>query len=200
MVGNCFEIIRVSLVPTSWTWLTTSYTETWRSICDNVHHYSLDYVTGFKKTQLPHIRYQTYDFTRHGLLAQCTCIFHCVPCSNSQVWFLWQLISDSVLASSGDFPPLAGHGSLLLVLKGLGKLRRAGQYLSSSVVMLWAQRRSNRTPNWTSGFQSSLYWAHPPLLLLPRAIIITLMKKKLLKITWILGVWKLFTHTITANE
>ena len=30
---------------------------------------------------LPHTQYQTYDFTRNGLLAQCTIIFHCVPYS-----------------------------------------------------------------------------------------------------------------------
>ena len=28
-----------------------------------------------------HTQYQTYDFTRNGLLAQYTIIFHCVPCS-----------------------------------------------------------------------------------------------------------------------
>ena len=38
-------------------------------------------VTGFEKTRLPHTQYQTYDFTRNGLLAQYTIIFHCWPCS-----------------------------------------------------------------------------------------------------------------------
>ena len=38
-------------------------------------------MTGFEKTRLPHTQYQTYDFTRNGLLAQYTIIFHCVPCS-----------------------------------------------------------------------------------------------------------------------
>ena len=38
-------------------------------------------MTRFEKTQLPHTQYQTYDYIRNGLLAQCTIIFHCVPCS-----------------------------------------------------------------------------------------------------------------------
>ena len=38
-------------------------------------------MTGFEKTQLPHAQYQTYNFTRNGLLAQYTIIFHCVPYS-----------------------------------------------------------------------------------------------------------------------
>ena len=38
-------------------------------------------MTGFEKPELPHTQYQTYDFTRNGLLAQYTIIFHCVPCS-----------------------------------------------------------------------------------------------------------------------
>ena len=37
-------------------------------------------MTGFERTQLPHTQYQTYDFTRNGLLAQYTIIFHCWPC------------------------------------------------------------------------------------------------------------------------
>ena len=41
------------------------------------------YVTGFEKTRLPHTQYQTYDFTRNGLLAQYTIIFHCWPCSKA---------------------------------------------------------------------------------------------------------------------
>ena len=38
-------------------------------------------MTRFEKTWLPHTQYQTYYFTRNGLLAQCTIIFHCMPCS-----------------------------------------------------------------------------------------------------------------------
>ena len=34
------------------------------------------------KTWLLHTQYQTYNFTRNGLLAQYTIIFHLVPCSN----------------------------------------------------------------------------------------------------------------------
>ena len=40
-------------------------------------------VTGFEKTQLPHKQYQTYNFTWNELLAQCTIIFHCWPCSKA---------------------------------------------------------------------------------------------------------------------
>ena len=40
-------------------------------------------VTGFEKTRLPHTQYQTYNFTRNGLLAQYTIIFHCWPCSKA---------------------------------------------------------------------------------------------------------------------
>ena len=40
-------------------------------------------MTGFEKTRLPHSQYQTYDFTRNGLLAQYTTIFHCWPCSKA---------------------------------------------------------------------------------------------------------------------
>ena len=43
------------------------------------------YVTGFEKTRLPHTHYQTYDFTRNGLLAQYTIIFHCWPCSKATI-------------------------------------------------------------------------------------------------------------------
>ena len=38
-------------------------------------------MTGFEKTRLPHTQYETYNFTRNGLLAQYTIIFHCVPYS-----------------------------------------------------------------------------------------------------------------------
>ena len=41
------------------------------------------YVTGFEKTRLPHTQYQTYDFSRNGLLAQYTIIFRCWPCSKA---------------------------------------------------------------------------------------------------------------------
>ena len=40
-------------------------------------------MTGFEKTRLPHTKYQTYVFTRNGLLAQHTIIFHCWPCSKA---------------------------------------------------------------------------------------------------------------------
>ena len=36
------------------------------------------YVTRFETTRLPRIQYQTYNFTRNGLLAHYTIIFHCV--------------------------------------------------------------------------------------------------------------------------
>ena len=39
-------------------------------------------MTGFEKTSF-HTQYQTYDFTRNGLLAQYTIIFHCGPCSKA---------------------------------------------------------------------------------------------------------------------
>ena len=42
---------------------------------------SCQIVTGFKKTLLQHAQYQTYDFTRNGLLAQYIIILHCVPSS-----------------------------------------------------------------------------------------------------------------------
>ena len=55
-------------------------------------------MTGFEKTRLPHTQYQTHDFTRNGLLAQYTIIFHCVPCSKvtslvSEAAFLWLSLS-----------------------------------------------------------------------------------------------------------
>ena len=37
----------------------------------------------WKKTRLPHTQYQTYNFTRNGLLAQYTITFHCWPCSKA---------------------------------------------------------------------------------------------------------------------
>ena len=40
-------------------------------------------MTRFEKTRLPHTQYQTYDFTRNGLLAQYTITFHCWPCSKA---------------------------------------------------------------------------------------------------------------------
>ena len=40
-------------------------------------------MTRFEKTRLPHTQYQTYDFTRNGLLALYTIIFHCWPCSKA---------------------------------------------------------------------------------------------------------------------
>ena len=38
-------------------------------------------MTGFEKTWLPHTQYQTYDFTRNGLLVQYTITFHYLPFS-----------------------------------------------------------------------------------------------------------------------
>ena len=44
------------------------------------------YVSGFEKTRLPHTQYQTYNFTRNGLLAQ----YNIIPLApKSRVWFLW---------------------------------------------------------------------------------------------------------------
>jgi len=74
--------------------------------------------------------------------------------------------------------------------------------------VLWAQERSSRAPNWTFGFLGFHFVllseahpppSHPPPLLLPPAISLPSWKQ-LLKITWILAVWKLFTHTIIAKE
>ena len=98
---------------------------------------------------------------------------HCVPCSKvtSLVSVIDLIFLDPVQDSSGALVPLHGHSSLVLVLGGLANVC----YLQFWV--LWAQERSSRAPNWTSGFQLSsfsifklLYEAHPPLLLLPRAI------------------------------
>jgi len=73
----------------------------------------------------------------------------------SRVWFLWQLFPGPVYTSSCALVPLAGHCPLVLMLGWLGKPQRAGQCLSSSV---WnAVSTSKDTPNWNSGFQSSLY-------------------------------------------
>ena len=46
--------------------------------------------------------------------------------------------------------PLAGHGSLELVFRGLGKPQRAGQCLLSPVWNAVSTRKVYRTLNWTS--------------------------------------------------
>jgi len=74
-------------------------------------------VTGFEKTQLPHTKYQTYDFTGNGLLDQYTIIFHCWPCSKAM-----GLVSVAAFLGpcvSGTLAPLDGHGSLVLVVIGV---------------------------------------------------------------------------------
>ena len=84
----------------------------------------------------------------------------------------------------------------------LGKPWRAGQ---CQFWMLWAQGRSSRTTNWTFGFQSSSYsmlycYIKPTIHSYYYHIQYHYPHKKLPKTAWISDVWKLFTHSIIANE
>jgi len=66
-----------------------------------------------------------------------TTLTHSTPglAPKPRVWFLLQLFLDPVQASSGSLVPLDGDGSLVLVLGGLDKPRRAGQCLLS---LIWS--------------------------------------------------------------
>jgi len=92
---------------------------------------------------------------------------------------------------SGALVPLAGHGSLVFVFRGLGKPRRAGQCLSASV---WNAVSKRETPNWTSSFQSSFYAPilSPPMATTPIATIMKKTAHKQLK-SWVFESYSL-TH------
>ena len=132
-------------------------------------------MTGFEKTWLPHTQYQTYDFTRNGLLAQYTIIFHCVPCSK-----ITSLVS--VAAFLRSCVSLKWHFGAIrwLWLSCIGAWR-AGQVMKGwpMSVTFNLECCEHKKGNWTSGFQLSSYSIfysyiksilYPPPLLLPRAI------------------------------
>ena len=86
-----------------------------------------------EKTWLPHTQYQTYDFTRNGLLAQYTIVFHCWPCSKATSLVSVAAFLRPSVSLEWHLEPLDGRGSLVLVLGGLSKPRRARQCLLSSI-------------------------------------------------------------------
>jgi len=101
------------------------------------------------KTQFPYTQYQTYGF---GLLAQYTIIFHWELCSKLTSLVYVAAFPRPCVSLSGALEPLAGHGFLVLIV-------RHGQATKGWPMswMLWAKARSTRTPNWTFGYQSSLF-------------------------------------------
>ena len=170
-----------------------------------------------KKTRLPHTQYQTYDFTRNGLLAQYTIIFHCWPCSKatdlvSVAAFLKLCVSLEWHFGAIGWSWLSCMVMALLYwcLEGWTSHEGLANVCYLQFGVLWAQGRSSRAPNQTSGFQLSLYsilysYIKPTLLPPPTTLITTTcniitITKKLLKTAWISGVWKLFTHTIIFKE
>jgi len=64
----------------------------------------------------------------HGLLAQYVIIFQCMPCSKV---INFVSVAAFLRAYVGALAPLADHGSLVLVLRKLGKPQWAGQWLLS---------------------------------------------------------------------
>ena len=143
-----------------------------------------------KKTRLPHTQYQTYDFTRNGLLVQYTIIFHSTVClaQKSWVWFLctWQLISDPQVV-------LWRHWLVLVLLYWCSEFWVSHKGLANAQVgMLWAQGRS-KLDLWLSIIFVL------PILSPPSTPFITIHFPHK-KTAWILGVWKLFTHKNIANE
>ena len=112
------------------------------------------YVTGFKKTRLPHTQYQTYDFTRNGLLAQYTIIFHCWPCSKPT----------GLVSVAGFLRPCVSFEQHFGTIRWswlscIGAWRAgAGQCLLSSIWSAVSTKKVQQgAPNWTSGFQLSSY-------------------------------------------
>ena len=106
-------------------------------------------VTRFEKTRLPHTQYQTYDFTRNGLLAQYTIIFHCASCSK-----VANLVS--LAAFIRPCVSLAWHFGVIRWswLSCIGAWR-AGQCLLSSI---WSAVSTRKVQwGWASGFQLSSY-------------------------------------------
>ena len=124
-------------------------------------------MTGFEKTRLPHTQYQTYDFTRNGLLAQCTIIFHCWPCFKAT-----SLVS--VAAFLRPCVSLEWHFGAIewswLSCIGAWRAGQATKGWPMSVIFNLECCEHKKAPNWTSGFQLSLYsilYSYIKLTLLP---------------------------------
>ena len=72
-----------------------------------------------------------------------------------QVWFLWQLSSDPVKATSGRLVPLNGHGFVIMVCSELGLHRELANSVLSQFGVIWGPWRAMESPNLACGFQSS---------------------------------------------
>ena len=72
-----------------------------------------------------------------------------------QVWFLWQLSSDPVKATSGRLVPLNGHGFVIMVCSELGLHRELANSILSQFGVTLGPWRAMESPNLASGFQSS---------------------------------------------
>ena len=125
-----------------------------------------------------------------------------------QVWFLWQLSSDPVKATSGRLVPLNGHGFVIMVCSELGLHRELANSVLSQFGVIWGPWRAMESPNLASGFQSSscfiLYpyikpTPHPPTLLLPPVILLPA-REKLPKTGLILGIRNVYTHSVIASK
>jgi len=157
------------------------------------------FVTRFEKTRLPHTQYQTYDFTRNGLLAQYTIIFHCWPCSKATSL-------ESVAAFLRSCVSLEWHFGTIrwswLSCIGAWRVRQVMQGWPMSVIFNFECCEHRKGPvgpltgplafnclciPFCTPLLSSLSSPHPPPLLLPPAISLP-SRKELLKTAWISGV------------
>ena len=153
------------------------------------------------KIRLPHTQYQTYDFARNGLLAQYTIIFHCAPCSKvtslvSVAAFLRPCVSLEWYFDAYRWPCMAllywcldGWPMSFIFNLVCCEHKRGPVGLQTGFMAFNCLRIPFCTPTLIP---------HPPPLLLPLAISLP-SHKKLLETGWILGPWKLFTHTIIAK-
>ena len=166
----------------------------------------MQYVTGFEKTRLPHTQYQTYDFIRNGLLAQYTIIIPLSALLQSHesgfcVSFSQTLCKPQVY---GALVPLAGHGSLVLMLP---------TKQMSSILSLECCEHKQSPPGPQIGplafncssysilysyIESTLHPPHLSPLLLPHVILLPSQKSCSKQLEF--GFLKLLTHTIMANE
>ena len=129
-----------------------------------------------------------------------------------QVWFLWQLSSDPVKATSGRLAPLNGHGFVIMVCSELGLHRELTNSVLGQFGVIWgpwgAQTwplDSNRllTPFYTRiylyPYIKTTIHPHPPTLLLSPVILLPT-REKLPKTELILGIRNVYTHSVIASK
>ena len=135
-----------------------------------------------KKNWLPHTQYHIYNFSRNALLAQCTIIFHWVPCSKVTSLVSMEAFPRLCISLDKCFGTISWSWPMF---RWLREPWRAGQCLSPSVWNAVSTKKVHQNPKldlWPPIvfilYFILLYWAHPPPLILATTCnIITLMKK-----------------------